>query len=37
MNESDEKFVEKFLKDYDEMMEALGNEEKHDLYKEKTK
>ena len=36
MNRSDEKFVEEFVKKYEEMFEALGNEEKHDLYEEKT-
>jgi hypothetical protein len=33
MNGSDEKFVEEFVKKYEDLIEALGNEEKHDLYK----
>jgi hypothetical protein len=36
MNSSDEKFVEefvkKFVKEHEELFEALGNEEKYDLY-----
>lgn len=36
MNRSDEKFVEEFVKKYEELFEALGNEEKDDLYQEKT-
>jgi hypothetical protein len=32
MNRADEIFVEEFLKKYEKLMEALGNEEKHDLY-----
>lgn len=33
MNRSDEKFVEEFVKEHEELIEALGNEEKQDLYK----
>jgi hypothetical protein len=36
MNGSDEKFVEEFVKEHEELIEALGNEEKHDLYQNKT-
>ncbi|MBM2852119.1 MAG: hypothetical protein HW420_666 [Candidatus Nitrosotenuis sp.] len=32
MNESDKKFVEEFVKKYEKLFEALGNEEKDDLY-----
>lgn len=32
MNHADEIFVEEFLKKYEVLMEALGNEVKHDLY-----
>lgn len=32
MNRADEIFVEEMLKKYEILMEALGNEEKHDLY-----
>lgn len=35
MKKSDEEFVEKFVKEHEELMEALGNEEKHDLYQDK--
>ncbi len=37
MKKSDEGFVEKFVKEHEESMEALGNEEKHDLYQNKKK
>lgn len=33
MNEIDEKFIEEFIKEHEELFEALGNEEKDDLYK----
>lgn len=36
MNEADEKFVEEFVKKYEDLFDALGNEEKHDLHQEKT-
>lgn len=32
MNQFDERFVEQFVNDHEELVEALGNEEKHDLY-----
>lgn len=33
MNRSDEKFVEEFVKEHEDLMEALESEEKHNLYK----
>lgn len=35
MIKSDEQFVEQFVNDHEELFEALGNEEKHDLYQNK--
>lgn len=35
MNKDDEKFVMEFMEKYDELFEALGNEEKDDLYQDK--
>jgi hypothetical protein len=32
MNQSDERLVEQFVNDHEDLIEALGNEEKHDLY-----
>jgi hypothetical protein len=32
MNQSDERFIEQFVTDHEDLIEALGNEEKHDLY-----
>ncbi len=36
MKKSDEEFVEQFIKEHEELIEALGNEEKHDLYQNKS-
>jgi hypothetical protein len=34
MNKDDEKFVEEFMKKYEVLFDALGNEEKDDLYQD---
>lgn len=34
MNESDKKIVESFLETHSELIEALGNEKKDDLYQD---
>lgn len=34
MNQNDEKFVEEFVKKYEKLFEALGNEKKDDLYQD---
>ncbi len=34
MNQDDEKFVEEFMKKYEALFDALGNEKKDDLYQD---
>lgn len=36
MNQSDERLVEQFVKDHEDLIEALGNEEKYDLYEKRS-